>query len=161
MLFERETSEPTGQRSASATPRKVPIVFGVVFAALMLAGSLTEHTYYQSAHVGSSDWPWLWLSVSGALVGVLMVFVEIYPRSHSTILRKRVMALVVLTLTGSASTALSYYQCTYLGSTDWRGFFGYEMIITAYVVFGMVHIMRKTPRDRSGQVSNQSRAELK
>lgn len=160
MPLEQETPEPTG-RAPSTTPRKVQIIFGAVFAAVMLASSLTTHAYYQSLHIGSSDWPWLWLSVSGVLLGVLIVFAGIYPPSHSTTLRRRVMALVGLTLTGSALTASSYYQCTDLGSPDWRGFSGYEVIITAYVVFGMVHVMRKTPRDRSGQVSNQSRAELK
>jgi hypothetical protein len=60
-----------------------------------------------------------------------------HPRPSSTILRKRIMEVLGLALFVLMLTIGAYYQCTYLGSTDWHGFWRYEVVI------GVVRVRRE------------------
>ena len=68
-----------------------------------------------------------------------------HTRLRSAVLRKRVMSAFALVLMALMLTIYAYYRSTYLGSTDWRSFWFYEVIIGVLLVFGIVQVLRKGP----------------
>jgi hypothetical protein len=69
-----------------------------------------------------------------------------HPHSRSAILRRRIMGAFVLVLSVLVLTMYAYYRSTYLGSTDWLVFWGYELIIGVVFIIGVVRVLRKTPK---------------
>lgn len=68
-----------------------------------------------------------------------------HPHSRSAILRKRIMSAFALVLMALMLTIYAYYRSTYLGSTDWRSLWFYEVIIGVWLVFAVVYVIRKGP----------------
>ena len=132
--------------SSSSISRKALIVFGSLIVTLMLTTYLVTDVYSRSTHLKSADGRWFWHSVFVASIGVCLIFVGVYPRSFSTILRKRVMTLVVLTLTALAMTAHGYYRSAHLGGVDWVGFWGYVVIAGVWFIYSVVKVFRTTPK---------------
>ena len=65
------------------------------------------------------------------------------PRSSSTILRKRILAVFVIVLTALMLTAYVYYRSAYQRSAgDWRWFWAGEVIVGVLVVVGIVQALR-------------------
>ena len=69
--------------------------------------------------------------------------------SSGASLRKRIMAVFIMIGIGLLLTMYAYHRSTYLGSTDWRLFSIYELVIGGYVVFTIVQILRKGRRNSS------------
>ncbi len=69
-----------------------------------------------------------------------------HPRLSSAILRKRIMGVFLIVLSVLVLTAYAYYWSTYLGSTHWLSFWVREGMISVLLVFGIVEVLRKTPK---------------
>jgi hypothetical protein len=70
-----------------------------------------------------------------------------HPRSSSAILRKRIMGVFVIVLTALMLTAYVYYRSTYQrNADDWTWFWVGEVIVGVWLVFGIVQVLRKTPK---------------
>ena len=69
-----------------------------------------------------------------------------HPRLRRAILRKRLIAALVLVL-GTLTFAMSvYYQTAFLRSAgDWRWFWVGEAIVGAWLAVGIVQVLRKGP----------------
>ena len=65
------------------------------------------------------------------------------PHSRGAILSKRVIGALVLVLSVLMLTMYAYARSTYLGSTDWLIFCGYELIIVIGVIVGVVPGLKK------------------
>jgi hypothetical protein len=67
-------------------------------------------------------------------------------RSHSAILRKRILAVFFVVLCALMLTMYVYYRSAYLRSAgDWRWFWVGEGIVGVWLVFGIVQVLRKGP----------------
>jgi uncharacterized membrane protein YeaQ/YmgE (transglycosylase-associated protein family) len=65
------------------------------------------------------------------------------PRSPSSILRKRVIGVLLLVLGALVLTGYAYYWSTFTGSTHWLSFWAREVIVGALVVIIIVQALRK------------------
>jgi hypothetical protein len=70
-----------------------------------------------------------------------------HPRSSSTVLRKRITGVFIVVLTALIFAAYVYYRSTYLRrNNDWTWFWVGEVIVGVFLVFGIVQVLRDTPK---------------
>lgn len=69
-----------------------------------------------------------------------------HPHSASAILRKRIMSAGALVLLALMSTGYFYHRSAYLRNNgDWRLFWIGEVFIAGWLIFGVVHVLKKGP----------------
>ena len=69
-----------------------------------------------------------------------------HPHSPRAILRKRIMSAFALFLVAVMGTGYFYVRSAYLRNNgDWRLFWIGEVFIGVWLVFGVVHVLRKGP----------------
>ena len=72
--------------------------------------------------------------------------IDAHPHSRSVIVRKYIVAAFVLVLSALMLTAYFYYRSAYLRRAgNWSLFWIGEVIIGVWLVFAVVHILRKGP----------------
>ena len=71
---------------------------------------------------------------------------DTHPHSRSVIVRKYIVSAFGLVLSALVLTAYFYYRSAYLRRAgDWSLFWFGEVIIGVWLVFAVVHILRKGP----------------
>ena len=66
-----------------------------------------------------------------------------HPQSRSATLRKPIKMVLLVVLGALMLAAYAYQRSTYLGSTHWRLFWGYEMIFGVAIILGVVRTRKK------------------
>ena len=65
---------------------------------------------------------------------------------YSAIVRKRIVAICILVLIALFNTAYIYHRSAYLRNAgDWRWFWVGEVLTGGWLVFSVVHVLRKGP----------------